>query len=369
MGVLDWAARGILVAAAIAVAAPALADPNPDQEVIPPTEAGDTAALVQLLENAVGGAYAIGVRPAMRDAHAKGHGCVKGDFAVASDIPEGLRKGVFAEPKNYTAWIRFSNGSGTPHDDSAGDGRGMAIKLTGVPGKKILPAEADAQTQDFVMISYPVFAIRDVANYLPLIQLALQGKGAEFQKMHPEEGKLIQAITSITIDQVFEQQYFSMSPYVLGDQYIKFTARPIDCATGASIVESQDAPPEKNPNYLREAMVTWLNDKDACFKFAVQPQTDPATQLIEDATSLWDPAKAPFYDVATLRIPKQVFDSEAQMTFCENLSFTPWHSLPEHRPAGGINRMRKAVYNAISELRHKLNKAPIEEPTGNETFN
>jgi catalase len=350
-------------------ATPALADPSPDQEVIPATEAADTEALVKLLESAVGGAYAMGVRPAMRDAHAKGHGCVKGYFAVSPDLPENLRKGVFAEQKTYTAWIRYSNGSGQPHDDSAGDGRGMAIKLTGVPGKKLLASEADAQTQDFVMINYPVFAVRDVANYLPLIELTLQGKAIEFLEKHPHEAEIAKAITSITIDQVLEQQYFSMSPYILGDQYIKFTARPIDCTTHATLIESTDAPPEKNPNYLEAAMVGWLDAQPACFMFAVQPQTDPATQLIEDATSLWKEAEAPFIDVATLRIPMQKFDSEAQMTFCENLSFTPWHSLPEHRPVGGINRMRKAVYQAISELRHRLNKAPMVEPTGDETFN
>ena len=47
----------------------------------------------------------------------------------------------------------------------------------------------------------------------------------------------------------------------------------------------------------------------------------------------------------------------------ENLSFTPWHSLPEHRPIGGINRVRKAVYLAVSTLRHRLNQAPRVEPT------
>ena len=79
--------------------------------------------------------------------------------------------------------------------------------------------------------------------------------------------------------------------------------------------------------------------------------------------------KAPFIEVATIRIPKQRFDSDAQQTFCENLSYTPWHALAEHRPAGGINRIRKVVYEGISVLRHKLNKTPRIEPTGDETFN
>ena len=340
-----------------------------DQEVVPPTEAADTATIVRTIESAVNGAYAIGVRPAMRDAHAKGHGCVRAQFTVQPNIPEPLQVGVFAQEKSYSAWIRFSNGAGTPHDDAAGDGRGMAIKLMGVPGTKLLAAEATAETQDFVMINHPVFFIRNVADYVPFTALSLQGKSTEFYASHPHELSIVSAITSTTVDQVFEQQYHSMAPYLLGEQFIKFTARPVNCANAAPIVESQDPPPDRDPSYLREGMVTWLSEKDACFAFAVQPQTDPVTQPIEDPTVLWDPTKAPFVDVASVRIPKQTFDSQAQQTFCENLSFTPWHGLPAHRPVGGINRLRKAVYESISDLRHRLNKAPRAEPTGNETFN
>jgi hypothetical protein len=342
-----------------------------DQEFIPPTEAADTATLVSLIEGAIKGAYALGVRPAMRDAHAKAHGCVRGDFTVDTGLPETLRVGVFAEPTTYKTWIRFSNGAGTPHDDAAGDGRGMAIKLVGVPGEKLLQdvPEAEANTQDFVMINYPVFFIRNVADYVPFVTLSLQGKSNEFLAGHPHEAGIVEAITSMTVDEVFEQQYYSMSPYLLGEQPIKFSARPVDCDSGTAIVESTAPPPASEPDYLRDRMIAWLGEKDACFRFAVQPQTDPATQPIEDPTILWDETAAPFVDVATIRIPKQVFDSEAQQNFCENLSYTPWHAVTEQRPLGGINRLRKGLYVAISKLRHALNKASSQEPTGDETFN
>ena len=294
---------------------------------------------------------------------------MKASFTVTANIPAALRAGVFAKPHTYTAWIRFSNGAGTPHDDAAGDGRGMAIKLTGVPGKKILPDEINAQTQDFVMINYPVFFIRNVAEYVPFTKLSLQGKSSEYFATHPHEKAISDAIISKTVDYVFEQRYFSMAPYILGNSYIKFSARPVDCKTGAPVVENQGAPPKNDPNYLRQGMTVWLGKKDACFRFQVQPQTDAASQPIEDPTVLWDENKAPFIDVATIRIPRQTFDTPAQQEFCENLSYTPWHALPDERPVGGINRLRRAVYDAISTLRHKLNMAPRVEPTGNETFN
>ena len=113
-------------------------------------------------------------------------------------------------------------------------------------------------------------------------------------------------------------------------------------------------------------MIAWMNSKDACFTFTVQPQTDPVTMPVEDPTIVWDEIKAPFIEVATIRIPKQQFDSEAQQTFCENLSYTPWHALEEHRPVGQINEIRKAVYLASSDVRHKTNNAPQSEPTGAE---
>jgi hypothetical protein len=56
------------------------------------------------------------------------------------------------------------------------------------------------------------------------------------------------------------------------------------------------------------------------------------------------------------------------MEFGDNLSFTPWHALSEHRPLGGIQRARRVVYETISKLRHGLNNAPRKEPTSFEEF-
>jgi hypothetical protein len=36
--------------------------------------------------------------------------------------------------------------------------------------------------------------------------------------------------------------------------------------------------------------------------------------------------------------------------------------LPEHRPLGAVNRVRRVVYEQISTVRHELNQAPREEP-------
>mgnify|MGYP003508653362 CR=1 FL=1 len=63
-------------------------------------------------------------------------------------------------------------------------------------------------------------------------------------------------------------------------------------------------------------------------------------------------------------IARQAFDTPEQDAFCENLSFTPWHSLPEHEPVGVMNRVRRALYQEISRYRHAKNAAPRAEPRG-----
>src|SRR5690242_10736713 len=72
----------------------------------------------------------------LRGQHPKPHGCVQAQFEVLGDIPDQLKVGLFAKPARYTAYIRFSNGKS--EDDTQPDVHGMAIKLTGVPGRKIL---------------------------------------------------------------------------------------------------------------------------------------------------------------------------------------------------------------------------------------
>lgn len=48
--------------------------------------------------------------------------------------------------------------------------------------------------------------------------------------------------------------------------------------------------------------------------------------------------------------------------FGENLSFTPWHALPEHRPLGLTYRLRKVIYEHISQVRHEMNSSGRREP-------
>ncbi|WP_397601604.1 hypothetical protein [Silvanigrella sp.] len=98
-------------------------------------------------------------RPARRDAHAKHHGCAIGKFIVENKLPMEFQKGVFATPKEYKAFIRFSNGSFDLKADKIPDAHGVAIKLIGVKSNLLNETETNGEdnTQDFIMIDNPVF--------------------------------------------------------------------------------------------------------------------------------------------------------------------------------------------------------------------
>jgi hypothetical protein len=239
----------------------------------------------------------------------------------------------------------------------------MAIKLVGVHGDKLLDAEKDALTQDFLMINHPQFFVRNMADYVEFQQAVSSGKTPIryfFPSLNPfsfriHELAVAKAIQSKKMGNPLESQYFSMTPYAFGDKRaVKWSARPCGGASPAPIVLP------KSPNYLREAMASTLSEKAACFELLVQEQTDAESDPVEDPTIEWT---GEWKKLATITIPKQDFQSEARMHMCENMSFTPWHSVPDHRPIGGINRGRKVVYDTVSTVRHELNKAPRKEPT------
>jgi hypothetical protein len=299
--------------------------------------------------------YRAGQCPALRDAHPRAHGCVEAEFRVNEDVRPNLAQGVFVPGKSYRAWIRFSNGSPKPKEP---DVRGMAIKLLDVPGDKILPEEREARTQDFVLMSSPRFFMDDAARYLRLSRAVASGNRLRaFLALGPR-GLLIAKKASPKINSPLETQYWSAVPYRLGDgprrQAVKYSAvpQPVPVRT---VMRS-----DPGPNFLRETMVKQLAAGEARFDFLVQPRTPGMS--VENTMTEWDKKDAQFFKVATITIPRQQFDTAERNDFGENLSFTPWHAVPAHRPLGGVNRIRRVVYQTVSKKRHELNGAPRREP-------
>ena len=365
---------GIILLTSISAAAASAATPQTTQPSTPyptadtvlgeklvPNEEVIAQKTANVIESTIRKQYQPG--NARRDAHPKAHGCVKAEFQVDDELDPRFSKGVFTPGKTYQAWIRFSNGNPDPNKpDIQGNERGMSIKLLDIPGTKVLESESQDTTQDFIMMSNPTFFLKDptktAAFFTELGSDSIWSKlGIPFTLgFHGTETLL--KINSKKISNPMQTRYWSPVPYQLGTgpdrQVIKFSARPCSTATDAF-------PKHPGPNFLREAMSNSLKKGDACMEFLIQPRTS-ARLDVEDAIDEWTESEAPFYKVATIRIPAQVFDTPEQQAFCENLSYTPWHALPEHRPLGGINRLRKVVYERISLVRHEMNQADRKEP-------
>ena len=331
------------------------------QEYPPPNEETAIQYIEQISRQKLEQDYPPNTRPARRDQHPKAHGCVKAEFIVHDDLPESLRWGIFKQPRTYSAWIRFSSSASMIQPDTKKDAHGMAIKLLEVEGEKVLEQEKHETTQDFVMANSRVFFVRNTSDYVVFVSAFAKNKLLSFFfgwnpfKWRLHELKNMLSATQQSVYNPLQIQYWSQTPYKLGDNAIKFSAKP-------QFSKTDPMPTSQNPDFLQEAIAKQLSTEAISFDFMVQVQTDPVKMPVEDSTILWDETLSPFQKVATIHIPVQVLNSPQQIEFAEALSFTPWHSLPEHRPLGSINRVRRKVYEAISKLRHEMNNTPRKEP-------
>jgi len=299
---------------------------------------------------------------AKRDVHAKLTGLVKAEFSVNKDIPAHFAHGIFIPGKTYQAYIRYSNGSPLSNrSDKKPDGRGMAIKLLDVPGVKLLDNAKEASTQDFVMQNHTAFFTSSPETYLAVMKRI---NGNIFDKLLLPfilgfRGLMLAGkFNGGKITNPLQIRYNSISPYQLGIGVnkiaVKFCVKPVSGHIDA-------LPQNADDNFLRTAMQNTLNKDDVFFKFYLQPKTSD-NMSVEDYTVEWDEQQAPLYEVATIRIPKQNFQTPELDKLGENLSFNPWHTLAEHRPLGCLNRVRKIVYERISSVRRELNKVTTQEP-------
>lgn len=298
----------------------------------------------------------------LRDAHAKAHGCVKAEVQVLADLTPELRQGVFTEAgKTWQATLRLSNGNAYPQFDSVRDARGMAVKLLDVPGTQLLKDQQSRGEQDFVMFSHPNFFVSNVAEYRQNIAAQADGKQvmAFFPNWDPRSWQvrhLFIALATLAPAPASPTQttYFSVSPYKFGTANAKFRVAPDPESCPSYTLPAQN---QTLPNFLRSALNQQLSTDrvPACFVLQIQRQDPTRYMPIEDTSIEWRESDAPFETVARIKIPAQDFDTPALNLQCDNQAFNPWFGLEAHRPIGGINRLRKAVYEAVSDYRRARN--------------
>jgi hypothetical protein len=302
-----------------------------------------------------------------RGGNTKTQGMVRAEFIVHDGLAPELRHGIFAEPRSYRAWVRFS-GPGpyvTPDIDDVGF-MSISIKLMGVPGPKLMDEERF--TQDLFGVSTPTFVTPDTRANAHLQQWSLKNAAVfhflNLRHPHLLDG-IMQGLWTKTQSSPFEAPYFSCVPYLLGEgQAMQYSVWP-KTTNKTPIPRLPRRPPD---DYLRQAMIAALDQGNLELDFRIQRQTDPHLMPIENAAVLWPERLSPRVSVATLRIPRQRFDSPAQMAFARRLSYNPWHCIAEHRPLGNQSRARRRMYWELSKLRHDMNQVPHYEPNGDEVF-
>jgi hypothetical protein len=347
-------------------------------EVKQPNEDEDSRAVVESMAR-VNKIMFERYRHAVRDAHAKNHGILRGELEIYGNLPEHLAQGLFKEPRKYPVIIRFSTAPGMIEPDKKSSQRGMAIKIIGVEGEKFLDEDRDALTQDFLLVNYPIIPTGTVKDYLD------QQKKVEEYINTPElfqsvQGAMLVAGRKIKnlIGKEEDPNHFSIpGSHILGDRYFSMAAirygdyvAKISIAPKSENVASlhgkdmdEDLMKSEPESFLTTIVKNFFENQTAVYELSAQLCTDLEKMPVEDGSVQWMEEDSPFQAIASLTIsPQNTFSPERRAYGDDVLSFNPFHCLPEHRPLGNIMRVRKLAYETSSKYRHHMNAAPRIEP-------
>ena len=279
-----------------------------------------------------------------RGFHAKEHACLDGNLVLDRNRPLSTRFGLFADgQESKKVIVRFSNGVGHRQADAELDARGMAVKVLGVAGPKYQPDETD--TQDFLLTNAPLPIGRDATEFMKFAQADTAGRLPSLLFLIGHASTVAQPLSRTNaVASMVTERYWSGGVFHLGaHQAVKLATRPCDLR----LVREPD---RSDPDYLKKDLFA-AAAQGICMKLYVQLQSDPVKTPIEDTSKEWLETDAPLLPVAQIVMPPQTL-SDAGAAACNAHEFTPWHSLPAHKPMGSINRARRFVYAASAALRH-----------------
>ena len=114
---------------------------------------------------------------------------------------------------------------------------------------------------------------------------------------------------------------------------------------------------------IRETVQAEMRETFGEWEFQVQLCRDLKAQPIEDPTVEWKEDEAPFVTVANVvAAPQDSWSDRKVKTVDEEMRFSVWTGLADHRPLGGINRARKQTYQHSARFRAQFNGCPFHEP-------
>ena len=325
-----------------------------------------------------------GTGRAVRDAHAKGYGLVRGEVEILDQIPAEYAQGIYATPGKHDALIPFSNGS--PHagaDARLGGATGLALKIFGIDGPTLVEDEPDTGTFDYANINAPVFFCSTVEHYLFIQDLFIgapgyfargaagrhdfykdfvTGKGTLDQDHWAWDELLafLRVLQSPPVNLLLST-YWTMGAVRHGDYIAKVRFAPSPIFADKVVERALDL--ASAAEVYRPALVAELRERPYEFDIQIQLCADLAQMPVEDVTVEWPEHLSPFVTVAKLRFPQQDISDDANLDKMDALSFTPWRVTAAHAPLGNIMRVRKEVYRHSSILRHQLNRQQRIEPS------
>lgn len=294
-----------------------------------------------------------GQTPALRPVFLKPHGVAVGRFDVRRDLPEELRVGLFAHD-SFPAVVRLSSDT-TPRTPDLGTTVGMAIKLIGVPGRKLLHEEAP--TCDLLLQNHDVFFVDTAQDMCEFIRAGVvEGDYRRYLDKHPETRRILEDMRK-AVPSALRATYWGLLPHTFGpDRHAKYKLAPV----GSQELElSLDA---SVGNYLYVDLKTRLLRASAAFVLFVQLRTDAEAMPLDHATVRWDEQASPPIPVADLTLPAQNIDTSGRGRLGEDLSFNLWQTLPEHSPVGSLAGARRTAYAAAADVRRERNDVPRAEP-------
>lgn len=347
---------------------------TPDVEVITADEQQLIASIVEQMAASSRCAFERH-RHAIRDAHAKSNGLLKGELVVHDNLPSALRQGVFAAPRTYAIVARLSSAPSDIHSDEIPAARGFAFKIIGVDGARLAP-DIEGHNQDFLMVNFPALAFGTLPKYQRMLGLL------EANAQAPDTFQRLVAGTAHGAKQVVEslggtagatleglardnhhplgETYHTQAALRYGDHLAKLSLAPASDNVRALHGRNID---DIGYAGMREAISEHFASQGAEYTLAVQLCTDLERMPVEDAAIAWPEELSPHVPVATLRFAPQSTAHPARQVYGDDsLSFNPWNGVTAHQPLGAIMRVRRTAYERSTAYRHAMNARPRIEP-------
>lgn len=296
----------------------------------------------------------------LRGTHAKGV-CVLGEFTVSdlshlpAPVASRLKKGIFSQPGQYPAQLRFANAEGKVLPDQEPDVRAVSFSAQ-------IPAANEQGLMDFAMNDATTFPIKDAKTFADLMTIAQHGlvkggfmigvRGVLDVKEVMRLGALQKKPATLPFQKM---RYFSTVPFALGpSEAVKYSLKPCP--------KNQAKPLTPDPDTLGEELFRHVDeDQPGCFDFQIQPleaeamrdpkgQPRPEQDWVEDASLEWPESQAPFYTVGRVQLKAKSGVAQAE---CEKWKIDAIANSNEmHRGLGSINRARSEAEWASAEKRN-----------------